>query len=202
MKLILNFDIEMKLVFASNNKHKIAEIQQLVGEQIEIVSLKDIGCTVDIPETATTIEGNAILKAQYIYENYGLSCFADDTGLEIEALHGEPGVYSARYAGLQRNAEDNMNLVLANLRNETNRVAQFKTVIALFFGNETHVFEGIVKGKITFEKKGENGFGYDPIFQPEEDTRTFAQMTTAEKATMSHRARALAKLIHFLERTT
>ena len=132
MKLILNFDIEMKLVFASNNKHKIAEIQQLVGEQIEIVSLEDIGCTVDIPETATTIEGNAILKAQYIYENYGLSCFADDTGLEIDALHGEPGVYSARYAGLQRNAEDNMNLVLANLRNETNRVAQFKTVIALF----------------------------------------------------------------------
>lgn len=200
MKLILNFDIEMKLVFASNNKHKITEIQQLVGDKFQILSLEDIGCKVDIPETANTIEGNAILKADYITKHYNMPCFADDTGLEISALHGEPGVYSARYAGLQRSAEDNMNLVLANLKNETNRAAQFKTIIALHLGQEQYVFEGIVKGQITLEKRGENGFGYDPIFQPEEDTKTFAQMTLEEKAAISHRARAVVKLIDFLER--
>lgn len=200
MKLIWNFEIEMKLVFASNNKHKITEIQQLVGDKFQILSLEDIGCNVDIPETADTIEGNAILKARYVYEKYGFSCFADDTGLEIEALHGEPGVYSARYAGSQRNSEDNMGLVLANLRNETNRAAQFKTIIALHLGQEQYVFEGIVKGQITLEKRGENGFGYDPIFQPEDNLKTFAQMTLEEKAAISHRGRAVAKLIDFLDK--
>jgi len=200
LKLIWNFEIEMKLVFASNNKHKITEIQQLVGDKFQILSLEDIGCNVDIPETADTIEGNAILKARYVYEKYGFSCFADDTGLEIEALHGEPGVYSARYAGSQRNSEDNMGLVLANLRNETNRAAQFKTIIALHLGQEQYVFEGIVKGQITLEKRGENGFGYDPIFQPEDNLKTFAQMTLEEKAAISHRGRAVAKLIDFLDK--
>ena len=190
----------MKLVFASNNKNKIAEIQQLVGDKFQILSLEDIGCNVDIPETADTIEGNAILKARYVYEKYGFSCFADDTGLEIEALHGEPGVYSARYAGLQRNSEDNMGLVLANLRNETNRAAQFKTIIALHLGQEQYVFEGIVKGQITLEKRGENGFGYDPIFQPEDSLKTFAEMTLEEKTSRSHRARAVVKLINFLDK--
>ena len=190
----------MKLVFASNNKHKITEIQQLVGDKFQILSLEDIGCNVDIPETADTIEGNAILKARYVYKKYGFSCFADDTGLEIEALHGEPGVYSARYAGSQRNSEDNMGLVLANLRNETNRAAQFKTIIALHLGQEQYVFEGIVKGQITLEKRGENGFGYDPIFQPEDNLKTFAQMTLEEKAAISHRGRAVAKLIDFLDK--
>jgi len=190
----------LKLVFASNNKNKIAEIQQLVGDKFQILSLEDIGCNVDIPETADTIEGNAILKARYVYEKYGFSCFADDTGLEIDALHGEPGVYSARYAGLQRNSEDNMGLVLANLRNETNRAAQFKTIIALHLGQEQYVFEGIVKGQITLEKRGENGFGYDPIFQPEDSLKTFAEMTLEEKTSRSHRARAVVKLINFLDK--
>lgn len=190
----------MKLVFASNNKNKIAEIQQLVGDKFQILSLEDIGCNVDIPETADTIEGNAILKARYVYEKYGFSCFADDTGLEIDALHGEPGVYSARYAGLQRNSEDNMNLVLEKLRIEKNRVAQFKTIIALHLGQEQYVFEGIVKGQITLEKRGENGFGYDPIFQPEDNIKTFAEMTLEEKTSRSHRARAVVKLINFLDK--
>ena len=190
----------MKLIFASNNKNKIAEIQQLVGSKFQILSLEAIGCTEDIPETAATIEGNAILKARYVYEKYGFSCFADDTGLEINALHGEPGVYSARYAGLQRNSEDNMNLVLEKLRNETNRAAQFRTVIALYLGQEQYLFEGIVEGQITLEKRGTNGFGYDPIFQPEDYTSTFAQMTLEEKANLSHRGRAVVKLIDFLDR--
>lgn len=196
----MNVALEMKLIFASNNKNKIAEIQQLVGSKFQILSLEAIGCTEDIPETAATIEGNAILKARYVYEKYGFSCFADDTGLEINALHGEPGVYSARYAGLQRNSEDNMNLVLEKLRNETNRAAQFRTVIALYLGQEQYLFEGIVEGQITLEKRGTNGFGYDPIFQPEDYTSTFAQMTLEEKANLSHRGRAVVKLIDFLDR--
>ena len=189
----------MKLVFASNNKNKIAEIQQQVGSQFQIVSLEDIGCFVDIPETAETIEGNAILKANYVTENYGLPCFADDTGLEIEALNGEPGVFSARYAGEQKNAEDNMNLVLLKLANQTNKRAQFKTVIALNINNEQYLFEGIVKGEIISEKRGSEGFGYDPIFIPENEIRTFAEMSMEEKARMSHRGRAVEKLIDFLK---
>lgn len=189
----------MKLVFASNNKNKIAEIQQLVGDQFQIVSLEDIGCLVDIPETAETIEGNAILKANYVTENYGLPCFADDTGLEIEALNGEPGVYSARYAGEQKNATDNMNLVLQKLENQMNRKAQFKTVIALNLNKEQYLFEGVVKGEIISEKRGNQGFGYDPIFVPENETRTFAEMSMIEKASMSHRGRAVEKCIGFLK---
>jgi len=188
----------MKLVFASNNKNKIAEIQQQVGSQFQIVSLEDIGCFVDIPETAETIEGNAILKANYVTENFGLPCFADDTGLEIEALNNEPGVYSARYAGEQKNAEDNMNLVLQKLDNQTNRNAQFKTIIALNINNQQHLFEGIVKGEITTEKSGNQGFGYDPIFQPEGFSTTFAEMTMEQKSVMSHRGIAVQKLIKFL----
>lgn len=190
----------MKLVFASNNKNKIAEIQQLIGDKFEIVSLEEIGCTEDIPETADTIEGNAILKAQYVYEKYGLSCFADDTGLEIEALNGEPGAYSARYAGEHKNAGDNMALVLQKLESQTNRSAQFKTVIALNFGSEHFLFEGIVKGTITPVKRGNEGFGYDPIFQPEGFDVTFAEMSMQQKSTISHRGKAVEKLVNFLKR--
>lgn len=198
MILILNFAIDMKLVFASNNKNKIAEIQQQVGSQFEIVSLEDIGCFVDIPETAETIEGNAILKANYVTENFGLPCFADDTGLEIESLNNQPGVYSARYAGEQKNAEDNMNLVLHKLATETNRNAQFKTIIALNINDQQHLFEGIVKGEITNEKSGNQGFGYDPIFQPQGLSITFAEMSLEQKSEISHRGIAVQKLIKFL----
>ena len=189
----------MKLVFASNNKNKIAEIQQQVGSQFQIVSLEDIGCFVDIPETAETIEGNAILKANYVTENFGLPCFADDTGLEIESLNNEPGVYSARYAGEQKNAEDNMNLVLEKLATQTNRKAQFKTIITLNINGEQHLFEGVVKGQITTEKSGNQGFGYDPVFQPEGFSSTFAQMNIEQKSVISHRGIAVQKLIDFLK---
>ena len=188
----------MKLVLASNNKNKIAEIQQQVGSQFEIISLEDIGCFVDIPETAETIEGNAILKANYVTENFGLPCFADDTGLEIESLNNQPGVYSARYAGEQKNAEDNMNLVLQKLATETNRNAQFKTIIALNINDQQHLFEGIVKGEITTKKSGNHGFGYDPIFQPEGFSTTFAEMSLEQKSEISHRGIAVQKLIKFL----
>ena len=190
----------MKLVFASNNKNKIAEIQQQVGSQFQIVSLEDIGCFVDIPETAETIEGNAILKANYVTENFGLPCFADDTGLEIESLNNEPGVYSARYAGEQKNAEDNMNLVLEKLATQTNRKAQFKTIITLNINGEQHLFEGVVKGQITTEKSGNQGFGYDPVFQPEGFSSTFAQMNIEQKSVISHRGIAVQKLIDFLKK--
>jgi XTP/dITP diphosphohydrolase len=189
----------MKLVFASNNKNKIAEIQQQVGSQFQIVSLEDIGCFVDIPETAETIEGNAILKANYVTENYGLPCFADDTGLEIQSLNNEPGVYSARYAGEQKNAEDNMDLVLQKLATETNRNAQFKTIIVLNINNQQHLFEGIVKGQITTVKSGNQGFGYDPVFQPEGFLTTFAQMNMDQKSVISHRGIAVQKLLNFLK---
>ena len=188
----------MKIVFASNNKNKVREIQNQVPTTIQVVTLEEIGCTEDIPETADTIEGNAILKANYVTEKYGLPCFADDTGLEIEALKGEPGVFSARYAGDDKNPEKNMELVLHKLKDQTNRKAQFKTVIALNINNEQHLFTGIVEGTITNEKIGENGFGYDPIFEPEQVGRTFAQMTMEEKNTLSHRGRAVEKLLLFL----
>jgi XTP/dITP diphosphohydrolase len=189
----------MKLVFASNNKNKIAEIQHQVGSQFEIVSLENIGCFVDIPETAETIEGNAILKANYVTKNFELPCFADDTGLEIEVLNNEPGVYSARYAGEQKNAEDNMNLVLLKLAFETNRKAQFKTSIALNINNQQYIFEGVVKGEITLKKSGNQGFGYDPIFQPEGFSTTFAEMSLEQKSEISHRGIAMQKLIDFLK---
>ncbi|WP_338374925.1 non-canonical purine NTP diphosphatase [uncultured Flavobacterium sp.] len=190
----------MKLVFASNNKNKIKEIQQMLPESITILSLEDIGCTEDIPETAETIEGNAILKANYVTEKYGYDCFADDTGLQVEALNGEPGVYSARYAGEQKNANENMNKLLSNLENKTNRNAQFKTVIALNINKNQYLFTGIVKGNIIKEKIGNQGFGYDPIFVAENDTRTFAQLSIEEKAIISHRGIAVKQLINFLSK--
>ena len=188
----------MQLVFASNNKNKIKEIQQLVPDHIKVVSLEDIGCDVDIPETAETIEGNAILKADYVTRHYGYPCFADDSGLEIDALNGEPGVYSARYAGSQRNDDDNINKVLTQLENQTNRKANFKTVIALNWNGEQYLFTGIINGIITTEKKGNNGFGYDPVFVAEGYSQTFAELTLEEKAIISHRGKAVKQLIAFL----
>lgn len=188
----------MELVFASNNPNKVKEIQLLLPPTITLLRLSDIGCEEDIPETAATIEGNAIQKAQYITEKYGLACFADDTGLEVEALANEPGVYSARYAGLQRNAEDNMQKLLDNLQNQSNRKAQFKTVICLQMNGQQFLFEGIVKGEITTEKHGHEGFGYDPVFQSFGYKETFAQLPLALKAKISHRGQAVAKLIEFL----
>lgn len=189
----------MQLVFASNNKNKILEIQSMLPETIKILSLEDIGCTEDIPETAATLEGNAILKANYVTDKYGYDCFADDTGLEVESLNGEPGVYSARYAGEQRNAEDNMNKLLDALSDQTNRKAQFKTVIALNINGKQHLFTGIAPGTITLEKAGNQGFGYDPIFQPEEYEETFAQLALEIKNKISHRGKATQQLIHFLK---
>lgn len=190
----------MKLVFASNNPNKIKEIQQMLPESITILSLEDIGCMEDIPETADTIEGNAILKANYVTEKYGYDCFADDTGLEVEALDGAPGVYSARYAGEQKNADDNMAKLLLNLKNKDNRTAQFKTVIALNLKDNQYLFSGIVKGTITTAKIGTQGFGYDPVFIAENDTRTFAQLSLEEKAIISHRGIAVKQLILFLQK--
>lgn len=190
----------MKIIFASNNKNKVQEIQNQVPKSIQIVTLDEIGCSEDIAETGTTLEENAIIKANYITEKYGLPCFADDTGLEIDALNGEPGVYSARYSGEDKNAEKNMDLVLQKLATLKNRKAQFKTVIALNINNEQHLFTGIVEGEIRTEKTGTNGFGYDPIFEPENLGKTFAEMTINEKNKLSHRGRAVEKLVEFLAR--
>lgn len=191
----------MKLVFASNNKNKIKEIQHLLPNTIELLSLEAIGCHEEIPETADTIEGNAILKANYVTQKYGYDCFADDTGLEVEALNGAPGVYSARYAGMQRNAEDNMNLLLENLKNQDNRTAQFKTVIALNINGKQQLFTGIAKGEITLEKSGNQGFGYDPVFQPEGYQETFADLDLEIKNQISHRGKATQLLISYLTET-
>ena len=188
----------MKLVFASNNKNKIKEIQSILNGSIPLLSLEAIGCHEEIPETADTIEGNAVLKANYVTEKYGYDCFADDTGLEVKALNGEPGVYSARYAGEQKNADDNMDKLLEALKNEKNRSAQFKTVIALNLNGEQHLFTGLAKGEITLEKSGTNGFGYDPIFQPEAYSETFAELASEIKNTISHRAKATEQLIDYL----
>ena len=190
----------MKLVFASNNKNKIQEIQALVPNTIQIVSLEDIGCTEDIPETADTIEGNAILKANYVTSNYGYDCFADDTGLEVDALNGAPGVYSARYAGEQKDANDNMDKLLSELKDKSNRKANFKTVIALNLNGKQNLFTGIINGKIIEEKIGTNGFGYDPIFVADGYEKTFAELTMEEKSTISHRGIAVKELILFLQK--
>lgn len=189
----------MKIIFASNNKNKVQEIQNQVPEFIQIVTLEEIGCTEDIEENGKTIEENAIIKANYVTERYGLPCFADDTGLEIEALNGEPGVYSARYAGEEKDADKNMDLVLEKLGSGSNRNAQFKTVIALNIKNQQYLFTGIVKGEIRKEKQGNHGFGYDPIFEPEHSGRTFAEMTLEEKNKLSHRGRAVEQLVEFLK---
>jgi len=191
----------MKIVFASNNSHKITEIQSMLPNNIELLSLENIGCFEDIAETSDTIEGNAILKADYVKQNYGYDCFADDSGLEITTLNGEPGVYSARYAGPQRNSEDNMNKVLEQLKNHSDRSAQFKTVIALNLNGQQHLFTGIIKGEITLEKSGNQGFGYDPIFRPDGYQKTFAEFTLEEKAKISHRGLAVKQLIDFLNNT-
>ncbi|RED26438.1 XTP/dITP diphosphohydrolase [Flavobacterium cutihirudinis] len=191
----------MKLVFASNNKNKIKEIQSILNGSIQLLSLEEIGCHEEIPETADTIEGNAILKANYVTEKFGYDCFADDTGLEVTALNGAPGVYSARYAGEQKNADDNMDKLLEALNNEENRSAQFKTVIALNLNGEQHLFTGLAKGKIILEKTGKNGFGYDPIFQPENYNETFAELSSEIKNKISHRALATEQLIDFLNTT-
>jgi XTP/dITP diphosphohydrolase len=188
----------MKLVFATHNHNKAHEIQALLNDQIELITLDEIQCFEEIPETAATLEGNAKMKAAYVVEQFNMNCFADDTGLEIEALNNEPGVYSARYAGEDRDPEKNMALVLEKLRDKSNRKARFRTVISLYWEGEFHEFEGIVKGEITTEKSGAKGFGYDPIFKPENSEKTFAEMDLTEKNTMSHRARAFEKMVAFL----
>jgi len=191
----------MKLCFATNNPNKLSEIQDLLGNQYELVGLKDIGCEEELAEDQTTLEGNSLQKAQYVYDQYGVNCFADDTGLEITALNGEPGVYSARYAGEQRDNADNMALVMQKLKNETDRSAQFRTVVTLIIiGGEPIQFEGVAKGKIITEQRGVKGFGYDPIFVPEGYKETFAEMSRAEKNNISHRGRAINKLITHLKR--
>lgn len=190
-----------KLVFATNNAHKLEEIRAILGDKVEVLSLKDIQCDVDIPETADTLEGNAVLKAEYIYRHYGLDCFADDTGLEVEALNGAPGVYSARYAGGEgHDSEANMRKLLAKMEGKTNRKAQFRTAICLIEGGAEHLFEGVVKGEIIEEKRGASGFGYDPVFMPEGYTETFAEMGSEEKNRISHRARAVQALCAYLNR--
>ena len=188
----------MKLVFASNNRHKIKEIQNLVPDAIKILSLEDIGCFEEIEETADTIEGNAILKANHVTEKYGYDCFADDSGLEINYLNGAPGVYSARFAGEQKNDQDNIDKVLNELENSDNRKANFKTVIALNINNKQHLFTGIIEGTITTTQKGTQGFGYDPIFQPNNFDITFAEMNQQEKSAISHRGLAVKQLLEFL----
>lgn len=188
-----------KLVFASNNKNKIKEIQQLIPSEIQILSLEDIGCHADIPETAKTIEGNAILKADYVTQNYGYPCFADDSGLEVDCLNGAPGVYSARYAGEPKDDQKNIDKLLVTLLNETNRKANFKTVICLNLNGEQHLFTGIINGEIISEKKGTNGFGYDPIFVANGYNKTFAELTMEEKSHISHRGKAVKQLIEFLK---
>lgn len=190
----------MKIVFATNNTNKILEIQSMLPESIEIISLESIGCYEDIPETADTIEENAIMKANYVTEKYGYDCFADDTGLEVDALNGEPGVFSARYAGEQRSAEDNMTLLLSNLEDKTNRKAQFKTVITLNLKGKQYLFTGIAHGEITLERFGNQGFGYDPIFRPENYQETFAQLSIDTKNKISHRGKATVELISFLNK--
>ena len=187
-----------KIVVATNNAHKLKEIAAILGQEIELLSLKDIQCFADIPETADTLEGNARQKAMYIYENYGMDCFADDTGLEVEALGGAPGVFSARYAGDGHDSEANMQKLLKELAGKENRKAQFRTVICLIRNGKEHLFEGIVKGEIIQEKRGGAGFGYDPIFVPEGYDLTFAELGNDVKNTISHRARAVEKLCQFL----
>ena len=213
----------MKIVFATNNNHKLSEIRSILGESIEVLSLKDIGCDVDIPETGKTLEENALQKAQYIYDHYHIDCFADDTGLEVDALDGAPGVYSARYASMASSAsnssspspashdsEANMTRLLKELGENNNRRARFRTVIALIQKKnvcpcgctsikEVHQFEGIVNGEIIRERRGGEGFGYDPIFQPEGYDQTFAELGMDIKNHISHRARAVAKLAEFLK---
>ncbi|MBX2915578.1 MAG: non-canonical purine NTP diphosphatase [Cyclobacteriaceae bacterium] len=189
----------MTLCFATNNTHKVKEIQALLGNSFKLQSLNDIGCREELAEDQDTIEGNSLQKAQYVFDHFKVACFADDTGLEVAALNGAPGVYSARYAGVQRNAEDNMQLLLKNLKGKRNLNARFRTVITLITQSGTHQFEGILNGTITFDKRGTRGFGYDPVFVPEGYQQTLAELDLDEKNKISHRARALQKLVLFLK---
>lgn len=193
--------MKKRLVFATNNAHKLEEIRAILGNSIEILSLADIHCHADIPETADTLEGNARQKSRYVYEHYGLDCFADDTGLEVESLGGAPGVYSARYAdGQGHDSQANMNKLLKEMEEKNDRKAQFRTIISLIEKGEERQFEGIVKGQITREKRGESGFGYDPIFQPDGYETTFAELGSDIKNCISHRARAVAALCDYLRK--
>ena len=187
-----------QLVFATNNLNKLKEVQNIIPSNIKLLSLKDIGCFEDVPETQNTIEGNAKQKAEYIKTHYGYDCFADDTGLEVESLNDAPGVYSARYAGMQRNANDNMDKLLKALKNKSNRLAQFKTVIALELESKQYTFTGICKGEIIESKKGNQGFGYDPIFKPLDHNQPFAEMDLELKNSIGHRGKAVAQLVAFL----
>lgn len=189
----------MKLVFATHNEHKLKEVQQLLPGHISLLSLNDINCFEEIPETGQTLAENAKIKADFVTQNYGLNCFSDDTGLLVDALDGQPGVYSARFAGEQKNAQDNMAKLLSELHQEPSRSARFKTVIHLNLDGESHRFEGAVEGVITEQQHGEHGFGYDPIFQPEGFDKTFGELSPDIKNTVSHRARAIAKLVDFLK---
>lgn len=190
-----------KLVFATNNAHKLEEVAAILGDKVELLSLNDIDCHVDIPETADTLEGNALLKSSFIHNNYGLDCFGDDTGLEVEALGGAPGVYSARYAeGEGHDAQANMHKLLHELENKENRKAQFRTAISLILDGKEYLFEGVIKGEIIKEKRGDSGFGYDPIFVPEGYDQTFAELGNEIKNQISHRALAVQKLCDFLQR--
>lgn len=188
----------MNIVFATNNKNKIKEVQALIPDYIKLLSLEDIGCLEDVPETQPTIKGNALQKANYIKEHYNYDCFADDTGLEVTALNGDPGVFSARYAGPQRNADDNMNKVLLNLKDKKNREAQFKTVIALQLNGALKTFTGICEGSIIETKQGNHGFGYDPIFMPKGYNSTFAEIDLEVKNKIGHRGKAVTELINYL----
>lgn len=193
--------MKRKLVFATNNAHKLKEVTAILGDKVELLSLNDINCHADIPETAETLEENALLKSSFIFKNYGLDCFGDDTGLEVEALNGAPGVYSARYAGGEgHNAQANMLKLLHNLEGKKNRKAQFRTAISLILNGKEYLFEGVIKGEITKEKQGDSGFGYDPIFIPEGYDKTFAELGNEIKNKISHRALAVQKLCEFLQR--
>ncbi len=191
---------QMKLVFATNNLNKLAEVQEMLPDSIQLLSLKDINCFDEIEETETTLEGNAKLKADYITKKFGYNCFADDTGLEVESLNGKPGVYSARFAGEPSNSENNMQKLLVDLKSKKNRKAQFRTAVALNLNDENFIFEGICKGDILEKKQGEKGFGYDPIFKPQSFEKSFAEMTSEEKNTISHRGIAIQKLVRFLSK--
>lgn len=191
------------LIMATNNEHKLREIRQILGDKYEVKGLKEIGCLEDIPETSDTLEGNALQKARYVYEHYGLNCFADDTGLEVEALGGAPGIYTARYGSMNgygdsHDSDANIACLLDRLQGATTRKARFRTVIALLQGGKEYLFEGIVEGEIATERRGQDGFGYDPIFAPVETGITFAEMGPAEKNRISHRGRATQKLVAFL----
>ncbi len=188
----------MKIIFATNNKHKLSEIRQAIGDKHEILSLSDFSFTQEIPETQNTIEGNASQKSHFVYDSLQVSCFSDDTGLEIESLNGEPGVYSARYAGESASFEDNIDKVLEKMKGKLNRKAQFRTFISLIINDKEYLFSGVCKGEILTERKGKGGFGYDPIFKPDGYNQTFAEMSSTLKNKISHRGLAVQKLVEFL----